>query len=406
MNQPTPAGRRPRLSAIREFIRHESFAGVLLVCAGALAMILDNSALSRHYDALLGTPMTVRIGTFSIDKPLLLWINDGLMALFFFMVGLEIKREFREGELSSFDKAILPAIAAVGGMTVPAAIYAALNWGNAETLRGWAIPAATDIAFALGVLSLLGKRVPIALKVFLLAIAVLDDLGAIVVIAIFYTQKLSLISLVIAAAGLTVLLIMNLRGVSRPTPYVLLGVVIWAAVLKSGVHATVAGVLIALTIPLRDSEEPERSPLKELEHAIHPSVAYVILPLFAFANAGVSLEGVKLSSLLEPVPLGIALGLFLGKQIGIFLATWLACASGLCRKPDGATWLQIYGVAIICGIGFTMSLFIGGLAFEPGKYDAAVRLGVLAGSIVSTVVGLIFLRAVSRAPARDENEEA
>ena len=402
MQDATPAQRRPRLSAIREFIRHESFGGVLLFFTAALAMVLDNSAWSKHYDGLLETQMTVRIGTFSIDKPLLLWINDGLMAVFFFMVGLEIKREFREGELSSFDKAILPAIAAAGGMAVPAAIYAALNWGNAEALRGWAIPSATDIAFALGVLSLLGKRVPIALKVFLLAIAVLDDLGAIVIIAIFYTQKLSLVSLAIGAAGLAVLLAMNLRGVSRPAPYILLGVVIWAAVLKSGVHATVAGVLIALTVPMRDAEEPERSPVKDLVHALHPSVAYVILPLFAFANAGVSLDGIKLSSLLEPVPLGIALGLFVGKQIGIFLATWLACATGLCRRPEGSNWLQVYGVAMICGIGFTMSLFIGGLAFEPGKYDAAVRLGVLSGSIVSTIVGLLFLRAVSPVGAAEK----
>ena len=331
------------------------------------------------------------IGAFVIDKPLLLWINDGLMAVFFFLVGLEIKRELLEGELSTWRTAALPAFAAIGGMAVPAFVYLAINSGSPETLDGWAIPAATDIAFALGVLALLGPRVPTALKVFLLALAILDDLGAIVIIAAFYTADLSLASLGIAGVGATVLLAMNLLGVTRPSLYIVIGVAIWAAVLKSGVHATLAGVLVALMVPLNASDRA-KSPLLSLEHGLKPWVAYMIMPAFAFANAGVTLEGVSLADLLSPVPLGIALGLFFGKQIGIMAFAWASVRFGISSLPKGTTWPQIYGVALIAGIGFTMSLFIGTLAFSDPALTNAVRLGVLCGSLLSGIAGYLLLR--------------
>jgi len=389
------------LAMIRDFMRHEAFGGILLVAAAALALILANSGWAQYY-ALLGTvKITVAVGDFfSIDKPILLWINDGLMAIFFLVVGLEIKRELVVGELSSIRKAALPAIAAVGGMAVPALIYAAINAGDPVAIRGWAIPAATDIAFSLGVLALLGARVPFALKLFLLALAVLDDLGAIIVIAIFYTADLSTVSLMAAGAGLALLLVFNLAGVERTAPYILVGIVVWVFVLKSGVHATLAGVAVGLLVPVGSRRDPERSPSGDLEDSLHPSVAYAILPLFAFANAGVSLRGLGLEALLEPVPLGIALGLFVGKQVGIFGATWLAVRAGLCAKPQGASWMQIYGVCLIAGIGFTMSLFIGTLAFTDPKYDAGVRVGVLGGSLLSAVAGYVLLHlTLARKPA-------
>ena len=384
------------LSSIGSFVRHEAFGGILLMAAAVLALVLVNSPLAPLYDSLLKTQMTVAVGAFSIDKPVLLWINDGLMAVFFFLIGLEIKRGFVEGELSSPSKATLPALAAVGGMLVPAAIYAIVNWGDPVTSKGWAIPAATDIAFALGVLALLGRRAPLALKVFLLAVAVLDDLGAIVIIALFYTADLSTVSLATGLGGLAVLLAFNRLGIVRIAPYLLVGIVIWVFVLKSGVHATLAGVLIALMIPLRDRKSPDHSPLKSLEHALHPSVAFGILPVFAFANAGVSLSGLSLESLLHPVPLGIALGLFVGKQIGVFGFTWIAVKTGLGRLPEGVGWPQVYAVALLTGIGFTMSLFIGTLAFADETYSAGIRIGVLGGSILSAIAGYTLLRLATR----------
>ncbi len=391
-----------KISAIREFVRHEAFGGFLLVLAAAAALIIANSGWAAHYGLLETIKIGIRIGdAFAIDKPVLLWINDGLMAIFFLLVGLEIKREVVAGELASVRQALLPAVAALGGMFVPAGIYAAINWGDAVALRGWAIPSATDIAFSLGVLALLGKRVPFALKLFLLALAVLDDLGAIIVIALFYTADLSTVSLVAAFVGIGILIVLNLSGVDRAAPYLLIGIVIWVFVLKSGIHATLAGVMVALTIPLRSRRDPERSPLEELEHSLHPSVAYAILPLFAFANAGVSLGGLSLGSFAEPVPLGIALGLFVGKQIGILGAVWVAVRAGLCSRPAGVSWGQIHGVSLIAGIGFTMSLFIGTLAFADPRFDAGIRLGVLGGSLVSAVVGYLVLRLTLPKTAAD-----
>ncbi len=373
-------------------LHHEAAGGVLLMAAAAVALIMDNSPFDWLYDAMLTTPVVAQVGNLVIDKPLLLWINDGLMAVFFFLIGLEIKRELLEGRLSGWSEAALPAVAALGGMIVPALIYVAFNYQDPETLRGWAIPAATDIAFALGVLALLGSRVPVALKVFLLALAILDDLGAIIIIALFYTADLSLASLLIAAISTAILVGFNMAGVRRIAPYVLVGLVMWVCVLKSGVHATLAGVIIALTIPLRVPERSAPSPLKRLEHELHPWVAFFIMPVFAFANAGVHLGGISMSDLLAPIPLGVALGLFVGKQIGVFGFAWVATRAGICRLPEGVNWLQIYGVALLAGIGFTMSLFIGILAFPDPDHAAAVRLGVLSGSILSAVMGYTVLR--------------
>lgn len=379
---------------IREFLRLEAASGIILVLAAAVAMALANSPFGAYYEALFDIPMVIQVGELAIAKPLLLWINDGLMAVFFLLVGLEIKREIREGELAALDQALLPCIAALGGMIAPALIYAALNWGDPQQMRGWAIPTATDIAFALGVLALLGNRVPVALKVFLTALAIIDDLGAIVIIAVFYTHGLSLESLLLAACALAVLFTLNAMKIVRVSVYVVVGIALWVFVLKSGVHATLAGVAIAMAIPMRNPKDPEQSPLMDLENKLHVWVAYGILPLFAFANAGVSLAGLSLASVIEAVPLGIAIGLFLGKQIGVFGATWLAVKSGLSRMPEGTTWAQIYGAALLAGIGFTMSLFIGTLAFNTPELAAQVRIGVLGGSLASAVIGYLFLRAV------------
>ena len=391
------------IAPIREFLRLESAGGILLVVAAAIAMVLQNSPLAPYYGALLDTPVVVRVGAFEIAKPLLLWINDGLMAVFFFLVGLELKREVLEGELSTPAQVGLPALGALGGMIVPALIYALINRHDPVALQGWAIPAATDIAFALGVLLLLGSRVPTALKVFLVTLAVLDDLGAIVVIALFYTEQLSLTSLAVAGSAFAVLVLMNVRGVASIAAYLLVGLVMWTSVLKSGVHATLAGVVLALVIPMRDPRNTERSPARTLEHDLHLPVAYGILPLFAFANAGVSLEGVSLGALLAPVPLGIALGLFVGKQLGVFGAAWLAIKLGLARLPAGVTWVQLYGTSILCGVGFTMSLFIGSLAFEHDgqEYAGQVRFGIMVGSLLSALCGYALLRATLRARQSD-----
>ncbi|HVY41877.1 MAG TPA: Na+/H+ antiporter NhaA [Hyphomicrobiaceae bacterium] len=384
---------RSPLQSAASFFHHEAAGGVVLILAAALALILDNSPLAWLSSALLDTPFGIRIGQLAIDKPLLLWINEGLMAIFFFLVGLEIKRELLVGELSTREQAILPLVAAIGGMALPSLIYALVNIGDAAALRGWAIPAATDIAFAIGVLILLGNRVPPALKVFLLALAIIDDLGAIIIIALFYTYQLSLLSLALAAVGIGVLWLLNTSNVTNIAAYVLTGIFIWVCVLKSGVHATLAGVVVALAVPLR-AADGHASPLDRLEHALEPWVVFGVLPLFAFANAGVSLAGVSLSRLVEPIPLGIALGLIIGKSCGIFGATWAAVRWGWASKPEGAGWVQVLGVAILGGIGFTMSLFIGTLAFPDPAYAASLRLGVLAGSVTSAVLGYLVLRFV------------
>ncbi|MGB5339318.1 MAG: Na+/H+ antiporter NhaA [Gammaproteobacteria bacterium] len=390
------------IKPLTEFLRLEASSGILLLIAAVLAMVIENSAAKGLYDALLGTPVEIRIGDFQIAKPLLLWINDGLMAIFFFLIGLEVKREFLDGELSEPARLLLPIIAATGGMAVPAAIYAFANWGDPVAMKGWAIPSATDIAFALGVLALLGSRVPHTLKLFLMTLAIVDDLGAIVIIAIFYTSDLSVSSLFIAIGAIVSLFILNRRGVLALAPYMLLGLVLWAAVLKSGVHATLAGVLVALFIPFRKQPGEKKTQLERLEDDLHPAVVYGILPLFAFANTGISFAGLSVDSLFHPVPLGIAAGLFIGNQIGVFGFSWVAIKSGLAQLPDGASWLQLYGVALLCGIGFTMSLFISSLAFEQGGSAIAVddRLGILVGSMASAVLGYIILRlAASRAEA-------
>ncbi len=386
------------LATIRDFLRLESAGGFVLLAAALLALILDNSPLAPVYDHLLHLPLGFDLGPIDFRKTLAHWINDGLMAIFFFLIGLEVKREIARGELSSAKSAALPGIAALGGMAVPAAIYVFVNRGAPENLVGWAIPAATDIAFALGVLSFLGNRVPLSLKVFLLALAILDDLGAIVIIAIFYSADLSWTALLLATIPLAALLLLNRCGVLRLWPYLLLGLALWACVLESGVHATLAGVLTAMTIPLGD-KAGEASPLERAEHALHPWVGFLIMPLFAFANAGISLTGLTMEDWLAPVTLGIAAGLFLGKQIGVMLAILGGIALGLCRKPTGTHWGQIYGIAVLTGIGFTMSLFIGSLAFAGPEREAEIRLGVLMGSLASALLGYCVLRfAAPRAP--------
>ena len=394
------------VSAFREFLHLESASGILLVLAAVLAMVIENSPADFLYSALLETPVAVRVGEFEIAKPLLLWINDGLMAVFFFLIGLEIKREVLRGELSDPSKVALPVVGAIGGMALPAIIYSWINWGDDIAIQGWAIPSATDIAFALGILSLLGDRVPNSLKVFLLTLAIVDDLGAIIIIAIFYTAHLSLLSLVIASICIVILFILNKRSVLSIAPYVIVGLVLWAAVLKSGVHATLAGVILGLFIPLEKSSEYNTSPLEKLEHDLHPSVAFVILPIFAFANTGLSLEGLSLDSLLAPVPLGIAAGLFFGNQLGVFGLCWLAVKMGIAKLPDGVKWIQLYGVAMLCGIGFTMSLFISSLAFEQSgdQYVIDDRLGILVGTLLSATLGFMLLKTVLPAPsAKNKN---
>jgi Na+:H+ antiporter, NhaA family len=392
-------GRRRAQFLIEEFFRLEAAAGVILGVAALVALLWANTPWRGLYEALLNTPVAVQIGAFRLDKPLLLWIDDALMAVFFLLVGLEIKRETVEGELSSVRQAALPCIAAFGGMLGPALVYAAINWGDPVALQGWAIPAATDIAFALGVLALLGARIPSSLKIFLLALAIIDDLGAIVIIAVFYTADLSLLSLGLALAALAALIILNLAGVTRIAPYALVGIFLWVCVLKSGVHATLAGVALGFAIPLRGRGKEGQSPLAHLEHALHPWVTFGILPVFAFANAGVPLGGLSLDSLLAPVPLGIALGLFAGKQAGVMGFTWIAVKLGLGQLPSGTTWLQFYGLALLTGIGFTMSLFIGTLAFETPEYNVAVRIGVLGGSVLCGIAGYLVLRLASGARA-------
>ncbi len=387
------------LSFAREFLKLEAAGGILLIIAAALALILSNSPLGPLYVTFFDTPVAIQVGKLVIAKPLLLWVNDGMMAVFFFLVGLEIKREFLEGELSSPSRMAIPLIGAVGGMVVPAAIYVAINYDNAANLNGWAIPAATDIAFALGILALLGSRAPLSLKVLLTAIAIIDDLGAIIIIALFYTEQLSMEALYAAAVAVAGLCLINWFKVARLAPYVLLGIALWVCVLKSGVHATLAGVITALAIPLKSGDGSGHSLLKDLEHTLHPWVAFGILPIFAFANAGVSFDGIGLDSFIEPVKLGISMGLFVGKQIGIFGLLYLAIRLGIGPMPEGTNWFQVYGMSMLCGIGFTMSLFIGSLAFEHSDFDASIRLGVLTGSILSAVIGYGLIRFGPPGPA-------
>ncbi|EPJ8754884.1 MULTISPECIES: Na+/H+ antiporter NhaA [Pseudomonas] len=384
-------------SLFTRFFQLEAASGLLLIAAAVLALIINNSPLSYLYSGLLDVPVAVQVGALNIAKPLLLWINDGLMALFFLLIGLEVKREVVDGHLSKPAQVILPATAAVGGMVVPALIYWFINRDNPAAVAGWAIPTATDIAFALGVLALLGKRVPVSLKLFLMTLAIIDDLGAIIVIALFYSGTLSSVSLLLAAACLVALVAMNRLGVVKLGPYMIVGLILWVCVLKSGVHATLAGVALALCIPLR-TRNAETSPLLSLEHALHPWVAYAILPIFAFANAGVSLAGMSVDSFTHPVPMGIAVGLLLGKTVGVFGLTWLAVKLRMAALPEGAGWGQILGVAILCGIGFTMSLFVGSLAFAPGSSDYAGmdRMGILTGSFFAAVIGYAVIAMASR----------
>ena len=404
--------RRPR-RLVRQFIDLEASSGLILMGAAVLALLIANSPISHWYDALLDVPAEVRIGPLEVAKPLLLWINDGLMAIFFLLVGLEVKREIREGELSEPARVVLPGVAAVGGIAVPALLFVWFNRADSVALNGWAIPAATDIAFALGILYLLGERIPLALKLFLMTVAIFDDLAAIVIIALFYSGDLSPLALVLAAVALLLLFLMNRRGVTRIAAYVVVGVALWVFVLKSGVHATLAGVALAFAIPMagRDEHHDEHgdghqngnhahSPLHHMEHALHPWVAYAILPIFAFANAGVPLAGMSLNTLTHPVPLGIAAGLFLGKQVGIFGISWLAIRAGLTQRPPGVSWRQLYGVSVLCGVGFTMSLFISSLAFEHTGVDNVnlARIGILAGSFLAAILGYLILR---RAPRTD-----
>ena len=384
------------VGAVREFLRVESAGGVLLFAAAVLALSLANSPMSGLYERLLLVPAAVQIGALVIDKPLLLWINDGLMAVFFFLIGLEVKREFMEGELASAERLVLPGLGAIGGIAVPGAFYAWLNRGDAVALGGWAVPCATDIAFALGVLSLFGRRVPTALKLFLMTLAIFDDLAAIAIIALFYAADLSWSTLGIAAAILGCAAAANARGVSRVSLYVLFGIALWVAVLKSGVHATLAGVLIAWCVPLRDGAGT--AVLERVEKDLHVPVAFAILPLFAFANAGLPLSGLSAQYLAHPVALGVIGGLVLGNPVGILLLTGLGVATGLARLPPGVTWRQMSGVAFLCGIGFTMSLFIAGLAFEHGDtaYFGLVRLSVLVGSALSAAIGCCVLAGAFR----------
>lgn len=382
----------------RPRIPTEVAAGGVLLLAAIAALIVSNSSLSPLYEALLATPVGVHAGGAGIEKPLLLWINDGLMAVFFFLVGLEIKREARVGQLASLKVLALPLAAAVGGMAAPALIYALINAGTPGALTGWAIPAATDIAFALGILATLGSRVPAGLRLFLMALAVIDDLGAIVIIAIFYTAELSTTALGGAGILLIVLAALNLAGVRRLTPYVLVGTALWVFVLKSGVHATLAGVALAFAIPLHDRHgDTEHGPLAQAEHTVAPWITWGVLPVFAFANAGVSFAGVGLSAFTETVTLGIALGLLVGKPLGVVLAARLAVRTGLAELPAGLTWPLITGAGLLAGIGFTMSLFIGGLAFSGPEAAAQVRLGVLGGSVLAAIFGYAYLRRSSNA---------
>lgn len=384
------------LSFFAGFLKLETAGGIILMLAAICALLIANSPLQGWYTLLLDLPVAIRFGALEIAKPLLLWINDGLMAIFFFLVGLELKRELIEGELSDKRNILLPAAGAIGGMAIPALIYILFNRNDSTALQGWAIPAATDIAFALGVLALLGSRVPTAIKIFLTSLAIFDDIGAIIIIAIFYTAHISVIALTVFACCIPVLALLNRLDVTSKAIYIMVGLVMWVAMLKSGVHATLAGVVLAMFIPMRSKAKPDDSPLKELEHDLHAAVAFFILPLFAFANAGISFAGIGSEQLLHSVPLGIALGLFLGKQIGVFTFCWLAIKSGIAALPKGISWPSLYATAVLCGVGFTMSLFIGSLAFEETGVSQIFdeRLGIIIGSLLSGISGYLLLRSI------------
>lgn len=383
---------------ISKFFRLESASGIILIFAAVLALIFANTPLQLYYTLLLDTPVEIRIGALQVAKPLLLWINDGLMAVFFFLVGLELKRELIEGELSDKKNIILPGIGAIGGMAMPALIYLYFNAGDSTAVKGWAIPAATDIAFALGVLSLLGSRVPVSIKIFLTSLAIFDDIGAILIIAIFYTAKISFTSLIVVALCIPILAWLNKRNPESTSLYILIGVVMWVAMLKSGVHATLTGVILAIFIPMKSRTNVHYSPLKSMEHDLHSVVAFFVLPVFAFANAGISFSGVGPEQILHDVPLGIALGLFIGKQLGVFGFCWLAIKLKLTDLPKGMSWGSLYGTAALCGIGFTMSLFIGSLAFEETGVNLMFddRLGIILGSMVSGIAGYLVLHVSLR----------
>ena len=380
---------------IESFIHKESSSGVFLVFTTVLALIFSNTFLSVYYEAFLHIPVSIQVGSLHLDKSLHHWVNDGLMAIFFLLIGLEVKREVLEGHLSTVSQVTLPIVAAIGGMAVPAAIYVYFNAGDPTAIDGWAIPTATDIAFALGVLSLLGKRVPLSLKVFLMALAIIDDLGAIVIIALFYTVDLSTLSICIASVALVTLIVMNRLGVVRKSVYFIVGLVLWVSVLKSGVHATLAGVALAFTIPLyaKDALGKSFSPLKTLEQDLHYWVAFFILPVFAFANAGVDITDISLDQMSGSVPLGIMLGLFVGKQLGVFGFSWLAIKLGFAKLPEGSNWLQLYGVSVLTGIGFTMSLFITSLAFSTADlFQYTDKLAILVASFAAGILGYVLLR--------------
>lgn len=393
------------LLRIEKLFQHEAAGGIVLMLATVLAFLTANSSLSTLYTDVLDTKFSVLLGDDGLSKPLILWINDGLMAVFFLLVGLELKREIVEGRLKKPANVVLPGVAALGGMLVPALIFLAFNWSDGGTAKAWAIPTATDIAFAVGVVALLGTRVPAGLKIFLLTLAILDDLGAILVIAIFYTEHLKTHYLLLALIPIALMLLRNLTGGHRLAPTLILGTVLWVLVLKSGVHATLAGVVTAFFIPLKDRYG--KSPAHALEHALHPYVMFLIVPIFAYANAGVNLSGMGIGDLFQPLPLGIALGLVLGKQLGVFGATWAMVKLGVARLPAATSWVQLYGIACLAGIGFTMSLFIGSLNFETDDKMNAVRMGVLAGSLISAVLGYTVLRIARTDPnAADEDEGA
>ena len=406
INTPAPAtanalqrGARRAMTPFVEFTRTEAAGGVLLLACALLALAWVNSPWDGAYDRLWATTISLSAGDRALSKTLLQWINDGLMAVFFFVVGLEIKREALAGELASARRAALPIVAALGGMAVPALLYAALNAGGPGA-RGWGVPMATDIAFALGILALLGNRVPVALKVFLTAVAIVDDIGAVLVIAFFYTASLSLTALAWAAIFLLGLVVLNRAGARAPHLYIALGVLLWVAVLRSGVHATIAGVLLALTIPAHGlGDDTEQSPVEQLEHALHPWVAFAIMPLFALANAGVRIDSGVASALTDRVALGVVVGLVVGKQVGVLLASWLAVRAGLADLPEDVNWRQLHGASFLAGIGFTMSLFIGSLAFADAARLSAAKLGILLASLISGVFGFMLLRAQSRRAA-------
>ena len=378
----------------KKFTNPEKISGMMLMIAAIAALIIDNSPLSWMYDALLTTPVVIQVGALELNKPLLLWINDGLMAIFFFLIGLEIKREVLIGELSSIRKASMPIVAAIGGILVPALIYTYFNHGDELAMKGWAIPLATDIAFALGILALVGTGLPKELKILLLSLAIIDDVAAIIIIAFFYTDNLSLMSLSLGGMGLLAAIGCNLYGVKRIAPYILIGIFMWVCVLKSGVHATLAGVFLAMFIPMDDDKG--ECPVTKLEHALHPWVFFLIMPVFAFANAGLDLSGFTPSMLTGTVPLGIIAGLLVGKQLGVFSFIWIGTKLKICQKPDNLKWLHIYGLSILTGIGFTMSLFIGTLAYENGDILSQVRLSILLASAMAVVFGYLVLKYAAK----------